>query len=491
MVPEYCAESHEFVISNECPSSEWQFIQDYATILANAVPQHLSGTELEISGPRHSQLSGKNSHRQFAAVRKWFSSDEDINPIIMTGRASTTQQAAISDALEVTAKLWENAISSADSRGGHGSIPFDHQIAAHSISDDYFQPYTIATCIIDTILGSDDQRPLAIPITAGINYGADQSSLSYLGFANSSLPKELGHSTLIEAPAIEYPSIVRAGLHQLPGPKSNTRVEWFELPRNLFANSSIGVVILLPSNLPVSKRSESTTNMLVCNVAAGWGNSVLNATTFRGSMSATSSLVIIDDLVLPRGKSELLADSVISPFQSLNDIDISFFMPFFPSKPVGISKKWAEYLNPWIPASNLTLIDSLVKNLPWNNTHQIPLESLGELILSSLVTNGLARVGFNSQLQGNLRWTGDGEERRPNGKLWYSGKGDVFTVDTEESKNWVKLRVNSVLKGYAYNCNGTPPKVAVAFLLTYCTLAIAHYFYSGISGMDKAEANNI
>ena len=80
-------------------------------------------------------------------------------------------------------------------------------------------------------------------------------------------------------------------------------------------------------------------------------------------------------------------------------------------------------------------------------------------LLSSLVTNGMARVGINSYLQGSLKLS---PEREPDDNQWYSGKGDVFDVDPDQSKDWVKLRVNSALKGYAYNCNGIPPKVAVA-----------------------------
>lgn len=61
-------------------------------------------------------------------------------------------------------------------------------------------------------------------------------------------------------------------------------------------------------------------------------------------------------------------------------------------------------------------------------------------------------------------------------------RGDMFTVDPEESKNWVKLRVDSTINGYAYNIRGVSSKVAISFLLAYCVLALSHILYAAISG---------
>lgn len=57
----------------------------------------------------------------------------------------------------------------------------------------------------------------------------------------------------------------------------------------------------------------------------------------------------------------------------------------------------------------------------------------------------------------------------------------MFIVDPEESKDWVKFRVYSTIDGYAYNVRGTPPKVAIAFLLTYCIIALSHIVYAEVS----------
>jgi hypothetical protein len=442
------------------------------------------------TAPLSCELSGKTSYRQFRAAGLEFTGDlPPVGPFFQAGFISTTQQAVVADALGVTANLWDQSIEYAHPGGSHGSIPFDHQSAAHSISTGYFQPYSVATCIRDIVLGVDDQRPVSFPITAGIDYGTD---LSYLDHANSSASRELnylGDSNIVQILAIEYPQIIRSQLFELPGSKSSTRVKWVELPSDLFPGSSIGAVILRPSrpsNSRDSTQHSTVSDIFVCNVAAGWGSSILNITTFVGSASAASSLVRSYKTAGTKEVGDLgdLPQGAPNSFQQTTHVELDFMLPHFPSKAVEISQEWAEYLNPWIPSLNSTVIDFLTKDTSENQTIVQLSELFGEHLLSSLVTNGLARVGINSQLQGSLKLN---PERDPDGDLWYSGKGDVFTVDLNQSKDWVKLRVNSVLKGYAYNCNAAPPKVAVAFLLTYCVLALSHCFYSGISGTDFCE----
>lgn len=118
------------------------------------------------------------------------------------------------------------------------------------------------------------------------------------------------------------------------------------------------------------------------------------------------------------------------------------------------------------------------------NTSVIPIEQTTQYVLAGLLANGLARVGFRGEFQGDIKMAKlkDGA-MVPDATFWASGKGDVFTVDPDESKDWVKLHVETTMEGYAYNTSGPFPKLAIAFLLAYCMLALAHTFYSVISGM--------
>ena len=99
------------------------------------------------------------------------------------------------------------------------------------------------------------------------------------------------------------------------------------------------------------------------------------------------------------------------------------------------------------------------------------------------MANGLARIGFESTLQGTPKSVKsvDGTSWI-DGNYWVSGKGNMFEVDPTQSKDWLKFHVNSTLEGYAYNTETVAPRVAIGILTLYCMNALAHLFYSGISG---------
>ena len=59
----------------------------------------------------------------------------------------------------------------------------------------------------------------------------------------------------------------------------------------------------------------------------------------------------------------------------------------------------------------------------------------------------------------------------------------MFNVNSTEKQNWVKLDVDSSLQGYSYNMQTVPPRIAVAILLIYCIIAVAHLLYTRINGM--------
>lgn len=112
-----------------------------------------------------------------------------------------------------------------------------------------------------------------------------------------------------------------------------------------------------------------------------------------------------------------------------------------------------------------------------------------EFIISGLITNGYSRLGWGSELQGTIKLTKNTDNTpnwenipAPEGNFWTSGKGDDFSINPEESRDWVKLRIVSIIKGYSYNTQGPGPNSAIALLLIYCTLAFGHCFCSVISG---------
>ena len=90
--------------------------------------------------------------------------------------------------------------------------------------------------------------------------------------------------------------------------------------------------------------------------------------------------------------------------------------------------------------------------------------------------------GGSSQLQGTVRTVGHNGDEGLDGNYWVSGKGNVFEVHANQSRNWVRLHVDSTIQGYAYNTTSVAPRIAIAFLTKYCIFALAHVLYLAWTG---------
>ena len=75
-----------------------------------------------------------------------------------------------------------------------------------------------------------------------------------------------------------------------------------ELPQDPFNGSAIGAVILLSRSIV-----NSTQEILVCNLGAGWGSSLINTSLFDGGTTFTTSVIDlsvaqqVDDTSSPNG----------------------------------------------------------------------------------------------------------------------------------------------------------------------------------------------
>lgn len=416
------------------------------------------------------QLTGKSSIRQYMeqdSSTEIFRNGELLSSPKFPDTITSTQHAAIADALINVGALWEETIDYAETGGHHGKRPSDERVAVHTITNDYYQPYTSISCLRDIIQGSDDQRSVVFPISEFIDYSSEPGlSININGSIN-------------DYPGIDYPSIIRAQLLLLPGSRSDNRIKWVQLPENLFNGSALGLIVLLPPD-PVDPVRDNSTEMVVCNIGAGWGSSSISVKTSTAGVTATSSAFNYNYHQLFSDDSSP-EDNGGNYYQANADRSLYYSPPGYPSKLIEMDEDWLNYLNPSVPTLNTSVINFLLKEAAKS---VIPAEVATQYVVGGLLANGLARVGYNSQLQGNVKLAQDEiGQTVPDSTFWVSGKGDIFTVDPQESKDWVRLRVDSTMQGYAYNTTGPSPKIAIAFLLTYCVLALAHCFYSGISGI--------
>lgn len=175
-------------------------------------------------------------------------------------------------------------------------------------------------------------------------------------------------------------------------------------PQDPFNRSAIGAVVLLPAQSPYSIESPSQEN-LVCNLAAGWGPSTLHMSmqVLGGSRDVRSGIRVANFV-----KNEMLSyhvneqDPGIADTESLVVVSIVVFLrPFYTKRLINISLDWAQYLNPFAVDLNVTIFHQLMQA---NFTDRNPRVSAA-IILPCLLAKGLARIGIESSLQGDLKMT--------------------------------------------------------------------------------------
>ena len=344
---------------------------------------------------------------------------------------------------------------------GHGSV-LSQLDSVHTITEGYYQPYTSVACNLEEINGLSDIEPLGFPASPGVDFQVltpDQ---------NSSDSQD----------NVVFPNITRANLLNTPGPVAEYRLRWIDLP---FDGIAIGAVILLPRSA-----KNATQGVFLCSIGAGWGLSKLNYTAADGEATPVVSQIDFKSTTNASRSGPQIPDLYFQGFTSAEELSIKqrlfYYYPVFPQRPVLVTEDWARYLNPSIEHLNTTIINVLM-GLNWttDGTHE------AQTILAGLVANGLARIGSASQLQGTVK-PGIQHDQFVgfDGDYWFAGKGNnVFQVDPQQSKDWIKLRISSTIKGYAYNTQGTTTKIAIGLLLAYCIIAITHIIYAGISGISS------
>ena len=446
-----------------CPFHGWEAIQDYIYTTINSVDSETLALFGGVASPNWVEVTGQGSQRRLMMSDFQFSPEGyDPQPI-----AATTQQLVVADALTKLAKLWTFDVSNI-TRIGHGNDGGLAQDVVLAINSDYYQPYTMSSCANDVIQGPQDDSAVAFPLPPGVDPSLMLNQAEY-------------NNSTLDVYSFVYSGITRNEILDTPGSFTESRLKWVELPQDPFNGSAIGAVVLLPRST-----DNLTQEIVVCTLGAGWGASLVNTSTFGGGTNFMTSVV---DLSIPAEETYVNNSSpynvAASQAESARfDSVIAYCPPSFPEKPVIITEAWATYLNPFVPALNTTVIDALMSTTqPVEELTPLQQTAHAKWALAGLLANGLASIGATGTLQGTVKTVvkPDGTTKW-DGDYWLSGKGDFFIVDPEESKDWVKLRVDTTEEGYAYNIRGTSPKIAIAFLLVYCIIALGHVLYAAISG---------
>ena len=441
-----------------CPSSDWQRTEDFLTLVKQIVPLPYKNDFSYAMGPNQIYVADKTSIRQLVSVEDESFLGSGPRPIL-----ATTQHAAISNALTSTGALWFLSLTNVTARRGKGSPLSDQLDAVHSIRNGYKQPYSTVVCIPDYAESGNDATPIGIPHLPNANPAATANgNITYEGCFPGLVPS-------VTAQTIAHPSMTRGQMSNLSSSTTEYILHWTELDPHLFQGSSIGAIIVSPR-----APTNTTQNVLICNLSAGWGTAALSMHTSSGGIGPVSSLQ--QNFNHTTGSVSIQSTN-IPPAEAHGNV-IDFHLPFYPQQVINVTQEWAEYLNPKLSELNTSVINTLLQNWEFSCSPR----TSAEIALSTLLVNGIAKSGVGSSLQGTVRETGPNGDRSLDGDYWLSGKGDVFIVDANQSHDWVKLRVDSTLEGYAYNTATVAPRIAIAFLTIYCVIALGHVVYAAWTG---------
>ena len=407
-------------------------------------------TYFESINPLATDISGRSSQRQL-----YFGSG--VGPVWI----STAQQVAVADALTTTSSYWSLGLYNVTARGDHGLPLSDQSNSIHTLTGDNYQPFSVGYCQLDSIQNDTDTRPLALPFLQDVNDPAT---------ANVNITLQEG----LVRQAIVLPGVSRADIMSNPGNSSQYRLQWVELPQPQFKGSSVGAIVTLPR--PVSNLTKPQ-DIILCNFGAGWGTTTLQMQQLAGGFGSVSSQILGAQNSNPRGAYQRTPENI-------NNL-IFWEYNSFPQRPTNITQEWAQYLNPIVRSANRSGFDLIMQDfVPFADPDDsLRLAARAGGVLVELIANGLARIGFESALQGSPKSvkSADGTSWI-DGNYWVSGKGSMFEVDPTQSKDWLKFHVNSTLEGYAYNMETVAPRSAIGVMTLYCVIALGHLFYSGISG---------
>lgn len=184
------------------------------------------------------------------------------------------------------------------------------------------------------------------------------------------------------------------------------------------------------------------------------------------------------------------------PNQKAGRIGFISDLSVFPQHPITVDTAWASYLNPTIQDLNTTVFNALMDVRIGSRVEPWEIEPIvTRLILSGLLTNALGRTAFLAQNLVTPKTTHYEEADLRidfiDGKSWYTGKGDMFTIPANKRESWIKLEVKTTVQGYAYCTRGTAPKIAIAILLLYCILAALHVLHAAISGISSTSWDTV
>lgn len=230
----------------------------------------------------------------------------------------------------------------------------------HVLGKDYYQPYATAICATDTVQNSSDQ--------------------GLLRFARltDTFSKSEGNRELVSIPG----ATKGQSTYDIPGNTSQFRVDWINLPQEIFATGIPGAIIVHPQS-----SSNLSYNITTCTLNAGWGSSLAFTDNIDAEISSHMT-----QLPSSWDAQTIFTDTYENLFQSFPMFGKrSNFSFSYPQRHINISKSYMDFINPEVirlDNSSFGLVSGIMSLLPSQ-----PQEHDLAWVLSMLLATALSSTG--------------------------------------------------------------------------------------------------
>lgn len=433
-IPVSCSRVESDALINSCPSSRWRALAD-SNLLGSGDLSGQPGSNWAANSINDTLLSSQQAAFEIRNNNSYSTvatCGAEITGVSCIHTLATMQQATVSDALVTVEQLWTSAAGNSIRDSGARNI---------SHSTQALQPFTAVQCLTDTIFGRNDTTPIYFPNFFN-PFGVPNlpQNLSYKGWTKPELANTFRNTTELS-------------------------VVFVDLVEPEFSPATTGAIVLIPIG------PKFLWFLQTCHIRSGWGISDVT-----GSGDVLSSYVTTgSDFSAPPYAEQVRLDS------QGNYIVTPYTFQDFPLKPIRVSSEWASYLNPFVVDFNTTVFNTIC-NMGVCDV---------ERTLGLMMTNGLALTGGSRGLEGNISLVPQGQGVfAVDGGKWLRGE-DIFVIDPEQSKHWVRLEVKTQVMGLVYATIGLPIKLAVVILATYIALALSHFIYACVSGFSSASWGSV
>lgn len=184
----------------------------------------------------------------------------------------------------------------------------------HVLGGNYYQPYTTASCITDTVQNSSDQMPL-----------------QFVHLSDTASGLKNGPATF------SVPGLTKGQSIDIPGNITQFRVNWVDLPHEVSGSGVPGAIIVHPQS-----SINSWFNITTCTLNAGWGSSSvfthkIEPANLYSHMTQLPPSWSTNRSPLPDPYSYVYTEAPI--FSKKSNFS-------YPQLRINISESWMEFVNP-------------------------------------------------------------------------------------------------------------------------------------------------